>query len=189
MFFCPKCNNSLNFGTIQQSGGATTLSSDDIIGIILNKAPLSFDDVNKAGGIDAIVSSPQYKKLKVKQKEYVFNKLQDIVPDDQKMYDNPDEINKPNNVLFVCNNCGYTEPVKPGTMIFNKSSADISQNYTTSDYKNMLYSNILPFTRNYTCPNDKCDSHKDSMKREATFFRLNNTFKVKYICRACETEF
>ena len=79
--------------------------------------------------------------------------------------------------------------MKPGTLIFSKYSNDISQSYTSKDSSIMKYSDILPKTRKYKCPNSECESHHDLSKKEATFFRMNNNVQIKYICNACDTSF
>ena len=93
------------------------------------------------------------------------------------------------NPRAICNNCGYMKPIPEGTLIFSKVSTDIAQSYSTSDFKDMVYSDILPRTRKYICPNTKCESHTNPQKKEASFFRMNNTFKVKYVCQTCSTVF
>ena len=51
----------------------------------------------------------------------------------------------------------------------------------------MRNSDILYHTREYTCPNKECISHKDPVQREAKFFRQNKTYRSIYICCACGT--
>ena len=126
-------------------------------------------------------------KLKSVEKEYVHNKLNDLLPLNKKKIADGKQIT--DNAQFICNNCGYTEKIKAGTLIFSKYSNDISQSYSTDDSSIMEFSDILPRTRKYKCPNSECVSHNDLSKREATFFRMNNNVKIKYICNACHTSF
>jgi predicted RNA-binding Zn-ribbon protein involved in translation (DUF1610 family) len=91
---------------------------------------------------------------------------------------------------FLCSNCGNHEEIPPGTNIVRKS-VDTLYQMTDNIEKNKLYveQKFYPRTRNYICPNDKCISNKDDSKREAIFFRIGNTYKVKYICTACYNSF
>jgi hypothetical protein len=139
--------------------------------------------------VDDLIKNVQYKKLKPKQKELVYNKIQDLLPVDKKKL-SADEQKEPTEIAyFKCVNCGLMKKVDDGTRLFSRVSNDIAQGYVTDDVKDMLYSNIIPRTRKYTCPNGDCVSHKDVTKREAVFFRMNNKYNIRYICTACETSF
>lgn len=162
---------------------------ETIIKKIINNELLSKDMIINIS-LDELSKSPSFKKLKIKQKEYVYNKIQDLLPVDKKKILSDDNVYQPkDSAYFICNNCGIMKKINEGTLIFSRVSSNIAQSYSTSDYNSMVYSDILPRTRKYICPNDTCDSHTDPIKREAVFFRMNNTFKIKYICTACHTSF
>jgi RNase P subunit RPR2 len=90
---------------------------------------------------------------------------------------------------FFCKNCNYTQNIINKTLILSKKSKFLSQSFDTSDYGNMVFSDILPITREYTCPNKECPSHTNPIKKKAKFFRKNNSFVLKYICVSCNTKF
>jgi hypothetical protein len=171
----------------QQMGGVNV---PDMINKVLNNQQLLNEDV-KGLNMDNVIKHPEYKKLNQEDKEKVYNKLQDFVPkhDKKLMETKPAEPTEENLAFFVCSNCSYSVKIDDGTRIFSRTSSDISQSYTTGDYSDMLYSNILPRTRRYTCPNKKCESYTNPAKRQAVFFRKNNSYEVMYICSACETAF
>lgn len=162
----------------------------DLITKILNDENINQDDL-KGFNMDSITKTIDYKKLKQEDKEKIYNKLQDLLPNDKKklIETKPTEQSDENLAFFVCSNCGFSVKIDDGTRIFTRTSSDISQSYTTGDYSDMLYSNILPKTRKYICPNKKCESHTNPVKRQAIFFRKNNSYEVVYICCACETSF
>jgi aspartate carbamoyltransferase regulatory subunit len=54
-------------------------------------------------------------------------------------------------------------------------------------YSNLTDDPILPRTIRYICKNPKCDTHSNSSKKEAVFFRINNTYKIRYVCVECKT--
>jgi hypothetical protein len=164
----------------EQTGGANVAN---IINKILQK-DVTESDVEKVS-IDSVKNSPEFKKLKTQDKNYVLNKLNDLK--NVKVQGKKDvQIKK---VYFLCDNCGYSKVIAPGTKIFTQQADDLSSSYSSGNYKHMLYSDILPRTRNYTCVNPDCESHKNPEKREAVFFRLNKSYKIKYICTTCETDF
>ena len=209
MFYCPNCNNTYDIARTSassQAGGklnfdftSSESNNQDMVGgvnvvnlinkILKNEAivPEDLKDLN----INDVTKSIDYKKLKQDEKEKIYNKIQDLFPKEKKKLSGtkPAEDTDDNLAFFVCSNCGYSVKIDDGTRIFSRTSNDISQSYTTGDYSDMLYSNILPRTRKYTCPNKKCESHKDPTKRQAVFFRKNNSYELVYICSACETSF
>lgn len=209
MFFCPKCNNSFDITKtgIQKGGVLNSESSDseettsssskkpsDVYDILINKI-MNDDDVKQSDiikiNMTELVKHPSYRKLKSTEKEYVSNMISDLIPKDQKkiMEEKTDKLSSDNLAYFQCNNCGFMEKITPNTLIYSKTSQEISQNYSVGDYKDMIYSDIIPRTKNYLCPNKTCLSHTDINKKEAVFFRRNNTYEVKYVCTVCKTDF
>jgi hypothetical protein len=89
----------------------------------------------------------------------------------------------PTNVIFICRKCGNNEEIKPGTLIMSDHISTGSEHY---NMQNMIYSRILPYTRKYTCPNQKCQTHKDESLKEAKMFRVGSTFRVRLICMHCK---
>jgi len=185
MFYCPKCLNIYNISksikSKEQAGGATL---DDIVKKILDNEEVddykfSEEDINELNNV------PSFKKVNNKQKDYIYNYINE-------------KINKKTaaektapikNMYFVCKNCGNSENVKEGTMILSKNISGNTNNLPNENInvKEYLQMNILPRTRQYNCPNEKCESHKLSDKKSAIFFRQQNTYKVRYICETCET--
>lgn len=201
MFFCPNCDNSFDITrSVVQKGGAPDETSEsmsessDIYSTVINKI-ISHEQVTEEEieniAPQTLFKSQAFKKLKSKQKELVYNQIQDLLPKQKKKIIREDE-DKPleeNLAFFICNGCGFTKRIQPQTLIFSRTSESIAQSYVAGDYSDMLHSDILPRTRKYTCINDDCPSHKDAKKREASFFRLNNSYKVRYICHACGSDF
>lgn len=187
--YCPNCNNLFNItkSINPQKGGE--LSEDSIIDKILNKEPVVLDDIKI--NINDIVKNQSYKKLNKEEKEYVYNTIQDLLPKNEKkiMKEKNENIEEQSTALFICENCGTTKKIPPGTKIFNKTSKNISRNYSRGDYSDMINSDILPRTRKYICINKSCISHTDPTKREAVFLRANNSYKIVYICTACKSVF
>lgn len=220
MFFCSNCNNTFDIikgstiktknlsggsneqelfsdsftdtsvttpiTSLSRSGSGGELDYEDIIKKILNSESITLDKFD----LNNFIKSGQYKKLSSKDKEIVYNTIQDLLPKDKKrILESKDEPIDDSKAYFICNNCGFTKPIEPQTQIFSKRSEVLTQEYGMNGYKNMLHSDILPHTRKYICPNNSCISHTDINKREAVFFRQNNSYAIKYICKACGTDF
>jgi len=162
---------------------------DALISKVLNNENVSPAELEKLD-FSAVTKSGIYKKLSNKKKEFVFNTIQDMLPKDKKevhkIKPDQEETLSANQAYFICKNCSNTEKIPDGTLIISKSSESLSHDYITNDnYKDMINSNILPITRNYICPNKKCESHTNPELREAVFFRINNTYNIRYVCRTC----
>jgi hypothetical protein len=172
----------------QHQKGGDRVDYDDIIKKILGKEIIGPDVAVKLS-VKELLKQESYNNLKSNQKEYVYNKIADLTKINQDDIKKIEVKDVPDKVYFLCTNCGTTKQIKENTLIFSKVSNDISQSYVASDLSNMQYSDILPVTRKYICPKDDCESHKNIEKREAKFFRLNNSMRLKYVCLACNTTF
>jgi hypothetical protein len=163
---------------------------DKLINLILQKKKVTQSDII---GIDMEIlqKDKQFKKLSVEEKSLIFNTIQDNLPkSEKKLFKKKDDVNFIESAFFICKNCGFNKPIEAGTQIFKKSTID--SNLTTSiqmpeSYADRIHDSTLPRTVRYICKNSKCSSHKDPLKREAVFFRLENSYKLRYICTACET--
>lgn len=190
MFFCPNCNNaydiSKDIAHLQTGGVDMSKLLDNILsGESEDNIKKDIDKMN----ITALLKSPEYKKLSSKDKELIYNRLQDSLPKDKKdlLKNRSTDAVESNKTYFICKNCMYSTPIKDGTKLYSKTSEDIKSTYKTDNIDVKFYSSVLPLTRKYVCPNDTCISHKDPSLKEASMFRSNNTFAIKYICRACKT--
>lgn len=186
MFFCPTCKNMYDISKdiIKSQHGKGMIDYDNIV---LNID----DDITKivkddAFTIDEIYKAAEFKKLNKSQKEYIINKIEHMLPEKKKEFVKTET---EMTAYFNCKNCSNTEPIVPGTKIYSLSTDNLSANQDLSNYHNMIYSDILPITRKYKCENPKCISHTDASKKEAKIFRINNTYKIKLICLACEAIF
>jgi DNA-directed RNA polymerase subunit RPC12/RpoP len=91
---------------------------------------------------------------------------------------------------YKCKACGFTEVIKPGTLITSKIGTSSQINLKNIDkFKNKIYNRTEPRTRRFICPNKECPGKKDPRKHEAVMFRLDDSMQRGYICVACETLF
>jgi hypothetical protein len=213
MFYCPNCNNSFDISKSASGthGGAYAdtsaetesaeqsikdLSSQEqeggdltsLINNIMNNKSLTVEQIGNLS-MKKITESSEYKTLSSKQKEKVYNTVSDLTPDLEKKVNKKTDTDSTNLAFFVCTNCGFSKKIDERTKIFSRISNEVSKNYTTNEYKGMIYSDILPRTRKYICPNELCETHKDPTKKEAIFQRRNNSYKLVYVCAVCKTVF
>lgn len=166
--FCPKCNFILDI-----EKNIDLIKVDDInkmIKLLLNgninlNTSISFNDIKK---------NAEYDKLSSEEKTLLDNN-----------YSSFKNLNKVG--FFKCLNCEYFTNIKNKTILIDSSKSQI--------YKSDLYfklqknNDILPRTRDYICPNKNCKAHDKNFKeREAVFYRVNNTYRLKYLCTICDME-
>ena len=192
-----KCNDQQSAGKYSDSDTPTSLSEsessttvNDIVSEIITNG--SYDGEVDMKLIDDVLKMASYKKLSSKDKVFVKNKLMEQLPQEEKIKlmdksASSTGTKQTGNAYFICKNCGTFEPIKTGTLVMSKLSAEGNHDFMDNmSYKNMVHIRTLPLTRNYICPNDKCVSHKDHEKREAVFFRMGSQYRVRYVCKACQ---
>lgn len=190
MHFCPKCNNMYTITSTvaapkQKGGDKSTINYDKLAREILIKRDVTIPENIR---LDRLVEAPSYKRMSLRDKEYVHNKVSDTLKKKGVPGFRDGEQGR-KNIHFKCLSCGHHETINDRTLIYTSVGSDISQTYEVSDISMMKHSDILPRTRKYVCPNEECVSHKVLSQREAVFFRLNNSYMVRYICVACDTHF
>jgi acetone carboxylase gamma subunit len=176
MYFCPKCNFLLDITKKVPGQNINEISSvDEFIQKSLNndldnivKIKFSSNDLSK---------SNTYKKLSIEEQELVNNKY-DIYTKDNIV-----------NAYFYCDNCNYNTKLEAGTIIFKTSTTENAEE-DNSVLLSRVLDKTLPRTKDFICPNTKCDTNKklNSKDREAVFYRPNsNSYNLKYVCCTCKT--
>jgi hypothetical protein len=173
MYFCPKCNFILDITKNLSSQNINEISSiEDFIEKSLND---DLDNIIKLKfSKNELMKSSIFKKLDTDNQNLVTNKY-NIFTNDNIL-----------NAYFVCDNCNYNTKLEAGTMIFKSSTAnDVDDD--DKFLKSRILDNTLPRTKDFICPNKKCDSKNVNDKsREAIFYRPDsNKYNLKYVCCTC----
>jgi hypothetical protein len=128
--------------------------------------------------IDKLIKHKLYIKLDKKTKAIIQDKL----------HIHTEKLDDATNAYYICKNCYYSKVIEPETLILTRANGTVSDNYINLDkLKNRIHSNILPYTRDYICINDKCPTNTKGEIKEAVFFRLNGSLQVWYACKICES--
>jgi len=184
MFFCPKCSYSLD---IKKSSGITTKSEKDtdeekvftgkkitsvasaIKEVIENEInPIS---LNVSFTMESMKKNPKYKSLNTHEKS--------------KMLQLFDQTGGSINAEFKCTNCAYSQQINQTTKLYQINVNDSSKKMTDTDYFLIVNNPILARTKDYTCKNSLCPTHKDSSIKEAVFYHHNKSLTVNYVCTVC----
>lgn len=181
MVECLVCYDFNTFETSKLSQQYGGVNYDEIIEKIIDK---SIDKkVLVSVDLDKITKNTNYKKLDQKNKDLVYNTINHY-NEKQKEEKSNKKINMSAN--GVCNNCLNKTEIKPQTLICktiinNKIDIELSKN---SGYDIIELDNTLPRTVDYICPNDKCETRKNSKIKEAVIFR--ESYKMTYKCVVCK---
>ena len=96
--------------------------------------------------------------------------------------------NKP---VQLCLNCQHKKDLPENTLLYTKHNF---KGYLEHDpitigiAEQKINSPVIMKTKNYNCPNPKCETHKHPELKEASFERFNHlSYRVYYICDVCGT--
>ena len=174
MYFCPQCNYSFDISKSTSSDVKKILSTpEDVIkrfraGKDLINYTVSFkkEDLFKHKKIGKL-SNEDKNKLNV-----LFEKTNDF-----------------NRIEFKCVNCNFRKPINSSIKLYEIDFVDdnVSKFKSTNENKLLFYNPIYPRTKDYTCKNMNCITHKDSTNKEAVFYKDKKTNLLVYICGVCYT--
>lgn len=93
--------------------------------------------------------------------------------------------------IQLCPVCGHINKLPPNTLLYSKITSlnQLNKTYNILNQTDQkIHCPVLLKTKNYTCPNNKCDTHKHPENKSASIERINsNIYKVYYICDICGT--
>ena len=199
MYFCPKCNYSFD---ISKSIGSENNEENKV-----NENNNSIDTIpvepenNKENKVlkkvnDAIKVFEANGNLKNYNAEFKFEELEKNSKFKKLSNENKDKFNilfnnnNNNNITgaqFKCNNCNFTKEITESVLLYQYEVYDkIDKIKSLEDNELTINNPILPRTQDYICKNISCPTNKNNkMKKEAVFFRDNNSYKLNYICGIC----
>ena len=94
-------------------------------------------------------------------------------------------INLSNSYLFLLKS-NYKKKINETIRLYQLNIESSYSVYRSIDDNKLLFMNpIYPRTRNYSCKNINCISHKDDKNKEAVFFRDKDSYLTNYICGTC----
>lgn len=172
MYFCNECNYSYDIGksTNLETDTKTVIKKiPDIYKKVENKEDLK--DYKTDIKIDDIIKNSKYKDLDDAQKKNI-----------NKLYEESNN----SGINFKCTNCGHSKEIKESVLLYNLDLNNKVEKIKTLEENMFICKNpILPRTHDYICKNDKCDTFKKNINKEAVFYRETNSMRINYICCVC----
>jgi hypothetical protein len=187
--FCGKCGNLFDIKTQSFEGIPEIVSTSTTANIdyktILQKVEsdktLTQDEL-KTIDIKDLINNEYYKKLTKKGeiKKKIIDMIDDMINSDEKT-----------TAFMVCQNCGYTEPIKQRSCILTKITEGSNNTYdyiNETVFRNKTFMNTMPRTKDFICSNKTCSMQANKIQPEAIFIRRNkHTYETIYVCCHCLT--
>ena len=174
MYFCPKCNYSFDISkSVNETDDRKKI--DNPIDILKRfKAQKNLSNYIASFPKEELLENKHYKKLTEEDKqtiEVIFNQTKTFGA-----------------IEFKCNNCNYRKPINETIKLYQMNVLVQNNTYRSIDDNKLLALNpIYPRTRDYSCHNLNCITHKDSINKEAVFFREKESYQTNYLCCICYT--
>ena len=185
MFFCPNCSYLLDLRK-----GSYVPTKGNVKKEIKSKSTVK----SVSSAIDKIINKdvpveeikPTFSKEQL-EKNKAFGKL--TTSEKKKMLELFEQTGGATGARFVCNNCAWNKEITSTIKLYTYShdSHDLTK-VLPSEYLLLTMNPIFSRTRDYTCKNKDCPTHKKDAKledKEAVFYRENDKLQVKYICGKC----
>lgn len=174
MYFCPEC--SYLFDVAKSS----KISSDTDSRISVNKIQDAFkilgDDENLSKykaefSKEEMARNKKYQKLEEKDKIKINQLFDQVVGFGAE---------------FKCNKCNFSKQITETTLLYEISLDDNVVKISSLEENELLCKDpLLPHTRDYTCKNPGCITHKNDKIKDAVFIREKSSYKLNYICTIC----
>lgn len=179
MFFCPKCSYSLDLKKSTIVGNKMVVASTKKIPVKSVTAGITQVIKNNINPNDLKISFTKDQLLRNKN----YGKLS--MEDKNKMLEIFNQEGGATSAMFLCNNCNWNQNIDSTIKLYSYDKMENTQKISPNEYFMIFNNPILSRTKDYSCKNLSCQTHKKPELKEAVFFHDNKTLNVKYICGSC----
>lgn len=182
MFFCPKCSYSLDLKkNISNTNITKTKNIKTENKTIVKSVTAGINKIIKEDTNPVEIKPSFTKEQMLKNKNY--NKLS--IQEKNKMLEIFNQTGGAVGAMFLCNNCNWQKEIEATIKLYSFNNKENLKKISPNEYFIMINNPILSRTKDYTCKNLECETHKNPHKKEAVFYHEGNNLEVKYICGAC----
>jgi hypothetical protein len=174
MYFCPNCSYLFDIAK------SSNISKETDSRIVIKKIADAFKKLEDKEDLSKY-KADFYKEEMAKNKKY--QKLEEV--DKIKINQLFEEIVS-SGAEFKCENCTFTKQFTETTLLYQFNLEDTVINIKSLEENQLTAKNpLLPHTRDYTCKNPSCITHKKYEMKDAVFLRYKDSYKLNYICTVC----
>ena len=176
MYFCSQCSYLFNISKSSELDEKEIIDKRHIIDSVsdvLKKLEnmIDFSKYKASFSKDELNKNKKYQKLSELDKLKVNQLFEDFVI---------------SGAEFKCENCNNIKKIKETTLLYQINVSDNLNNINTlEENKLMCLDPLLPHTRDYTCKNPDCTTHKNPVSKDSVFYKENTSYKANYICCIC----
>ena len=172
MYFCPKCNYSFDIAKSTKMTDDRKKLDNPIDVFKRLKAKKNLLNYVATFPKEEMTEHKIYKKLSEQDKKILENVFNENMSS--------------SGIEFKCLNCNYRKPINETIKLYQMNFNTTQDVYRSNDDNKLLALNpIFPRTRDYSCVNVNCITHKDTANKEAVYFREKESYQTKYVCCVC----
>jgi hypothetical protein len=174
-FICTHCGYSL---TIKKSSNIVVIKITtpiEFINSLKNKELVEYDIIFSKDILETYLNTHKKKYDKVS----ILKSFDDITSQTRTVV---------KYILKCSSSCGTEFPLEPQTTIYSLNFKKQQTSFDNSNIELYLKDPTLPRTKDYICPNSKCETNIknfDMSKKEAVFYRASGSYHLKYACSNC----
>jgi hypothetical protein len=174
-FICNKCNFLLTITKTNLTNTIKISTPNEFINALKLEEVVEYDLTLERKDLEAHLN-----KKNTSNKESILKKY-DIMRSQKQI------ISKYN---IKCTSCGENYILHPETVIYSMNVGKQFSSFNDDNLDLKMYDPTLPRTKDYICPNSKCETNEknfNTSKKEAVFYRASKSYHLKYACLNCET--
>lgn len=174
MYFCPNCSYLFD---ISKSSKISKEADERILIKKLLDAFIKLEDKEdftkyKADfSKDEMAKNKKYQKLSEEDKIKLNQLFEEVVS---------------SGAEFKCESCNFTKQITETTLLYQINLENKNVQVKSLEENELIIKDpLLPHTRDYTCKNPSCITHKNQDAKDSVFFRDKGSYKLNYICSVC----
>jgi len=176
MYFCPNCSYLFDISKSTKASKESMIDTRVPIKKLIdafikleNKENLS--QYKAEFPKDELIKNKKYQKLSDNDKIKINQLFEEMVS---------------SGAEFKCENCNFTKQITETTLLYSINMEDKVVKIQSLEENELITKDpLLPRTRDYTCKNLSCITHKNNTLKESVFYREKNSYKLNYICCVC----
>ena len=174
-YICDKCNFLLSIAKVSNTQTIKILTPNEFLSALKLDEVVEYDIKLERNELETYLTKKNIKDAT------------DILSKYDSMRSKKQSINK---YIIKCTSCGENYKLYPETVIYSLNFGKQQTSNNDIDIDLRLNDPTLPRTKDYICPNSKCETNSKKFNnndKEAVIYRTSKTYHLKYACSNCKT--
>ena len=177
-FICTKCQFLLTITKSSNTNIIKISTPSEFINIINSENVANYELILEKKELEKFISGK--KNINTSEKQKILEKYDEMITNKQII----------SKYIFKCTSCGENYILQPETIIYSLNFNKQQTSFNDDNIDLKLNDNTLPRTKDYICPNNKCETNEknfNTSNKEAIFYRTSKSYHMKYACVNCKT--